>query len=160
MKLLFLDVDGVLNHQHSPCWEENGHRNLDSACVAELNRVLAATGAKIVVSSVWRLGDGIRDVAAVLPRGSIIGATPYRRMTDRKAEILDWLQKVWPLAHGSVEQVEAMAVVDDEADADLGDGSFFKTEFAGGGLTRRVADRLIAHLQAEAPVMLLKEARK
>lgn len=52
MKVLFLDVDGVLNdHTWLPevlCGQIHGD------CVFELNRVLRATDARIVVSSAWR----------------------------------------------------------------------------------------------------------
>lgn len=52
MKVLFLDIDGVLNdHTWLPevlCGQIHGD------CVFELNRVLRATDARLVVSSAWR----------------------------------------------------------------------------------------------------------
>ena len=45
-KLIFLDIDGVLN-----C---HGHADFEPSCVEQFNRVLAATEARVVISSAWR----------------------------------------------------------------------------------------------------------
>lgn len=58
MKIIFLDIDGVLNgHARHP----NGYCGIDPACVYRLNRIVAETGAKVVVSSAWRylIGRGM-----------------------------------------------------------------------------------------------------
>ena len=50
--LIFLDIDGVLNGYD---WDALAESNrIDRVKVAILNRVLIATGAKIVLSSAWR----------------------------------------------------------------------------------------------------------
>ena len=50
-RFLFLDIDGVLNdHTRHP----NGYCGIDPACMYRLNRIVAATGAKLVISSAWR----------------------------------------------------------------------------------------------------------
>lgn len=53
MRLIFLDIDGVLNghdrHRHP-----NGYCGIDPACVYRLNRIVAETGARLVISSAWR----------------------------------------------------------------------------------------------------------
>lgn len=52
MKVLFLDIDGVLNNsQFNPAAESS---TLDPAAVARLNQVVRSTGAKLVLSSSWR----------------------------------------------------------------------------------------------------------
>ena len=64
MKYLFLDIDGVLNHEdwyvnkvkaykkgHVHWWEDC----FDPECVKRLNQILDETGARLVVSSSWRL---------------------------------------------------------------------------------------------------------
>ncbi len=52
MKVLFLDIDGVLNghekHTDSP------YTTIRPDCVRRLNEVLKATEAKLVISSAWR----------------------------------------------------------------------------------------------------------
>lgn len=51
MKILFLDIDGVLNgHQK----DEQGYCRIVPYCVNYLNRVIDATDCKIVLSSAWR----------------------------------------------------------------------------------------------------------
>ena len=50
MKLIFLDIDGVLNRTATP-----GKLGFEPECVANLNRILEAVpGAMIVVISAWR----------------------------------------------------------------------------------------------------------
>lgn len=51
-ELLFLDIDGVLNGHD---WDEGAQSNrIRYQCVRELNRIIAETGAKVVLSSAWR----------------------------------------------------------------------------------------------------------
>ena len=62
MKYLFLDIDGVLNHED---WYNSQHNNpdakpfpyscFDPACVERVNEILEVTGAQLVISSSWRL---------------------------------------------------------------------------------------------------------
>lgn len=50
--ILFLDIDGVLNdHKFS---EHAESTTLLPRCIAELNRILKETGAKMVIISAWR----------------------------------------------------------------------------------------------------------
>jgi len=130
MKVLFLDIDGVLN---------NDHRHIDPSLCAKVERVLDATGAVIVLSSAWRnlieaqMGTPKHyDEARALLVGNgmterlfeaIISQTP--NMTEwnadegeplmvggerghRAREILHWLDN-WPYKFN----ISAWAVVDD-----------------------------------------------
>lgn len=66
MKYLFLDIDGVLNHDKwydskrmkelSPTFVRWEQECFDPECVQRVNRILKETGAELVVSSSWR-GD-------------------------------------------------------------------------------------------------------
>src|SRR5262245_22677615 len=58
-RVLFLDVDGVLNHEAAFTTMKLGPAPIDPACVAQLDRVVEATGAKIVLSSAWRNLPGL-----------------------------------------------------------------------------------------------------
>lgn len=46
-KAIFLDVDGVLNHDESS-------EDMDSDCLAELQKIVEATGAKLILTSSWK----------------------------------------------------------------------------------------------------------
>lgn len=92
MKVIFLDCDGVINHQgvYDECAKHRGRTApedwVDRACVALVNEICERTGAVIVISSSWRNylngWQGVRDVLA--KRGltaEVIDNTPT--MDDR-----------------------------------------------------------------------------
>lgn len=65
MKIIFLDIDGVLNSRK--CFEEKHFKGSVQICpelVQNLNRIIRETGAKIVVISTWRL-EGLAGVTKV-----------------------------------------------------------------------------------------------
>jgi hypothetical protein len=113
MKVLFLDVDGVLN---------SNHRDLDMSILQRLATVLDATGCKIVVSSTWRKSDKHMDLlkktlALIGHPEVIIDCTPVADVRissglwtsiTRGAEIQMWLD-----AHPEVLQ---FAIADDDSD--------------------------------------------
>lgn len=123
MKLIFLDVDGVLNNRkafkkgkqdgfpHGPClvW--------DPDCINRLNNIIEKTGAKIVVSSTWRLyNDAYKVLTEVMGiKGEFIGCTPdhIRRPhpSSRGGEINEWL---------TLEKLEKspFVILDDDSDMD------------------------------------------
>jgi hypothetical protein len=52
MKLIFLDIDGVLNGHE---WDDDAQScTISRECIRQLNRILKATQARIVLSSAWR----------------------------------------------------------------------------------------------------------
>ena len=66
MKVIFLDIDGVLNTPASiklapifvegaPTWYGRHLHAFDKNCISALNKITDATKAKIVISSTWRL---------------------------------------------------------------------------------------------------------
>lgn len=63
-KVIFLDVDGVLN-----CWETTdtcaGYRGLDDDKILRLKKIIDETGAKIVLSSSWRVNRTRDNVYAL-----------------------------------------------------------------------------------------------
>lgn len=131
MRVIFLDIDGVLNNTQTvtpagapwrgpdpaatgaPGW--NLLVPIEPECMDRLNRMIAASGAKIVISSSWRLFSRWQDLGPALARyglvGEVIGGTPdlvndpvwleawrtrdgapfqYERM-ERGWEIREWL---------------------------------------------------------------------
>ena len=95
MKIIFLDIDGVLNcesaYRNGECqyqewiWEDGRKDHHQRFCVRSkelLNKLIDETGAKIVISSTWRHG-GIEFIKKVWEMeemsGEIIGITPSLR---------------------------------------------------------------------------------
>ena len=70
-KYLFLDIDGVLNHDE--WFESDGYKKnqgnwkvsmFDPKCVERVNKILEATGAELVVSSSWRSMTDLPEIFA------------------------------------------------------------------------------------------------
>jgi hypothetical protein len=95
MKIIFLDIDGVLNcesaYRNGECqyqewvWEDGRKDHYQRFCVRIkelLNKLIDETGAKIVISSTWR-HSGIEFMKKVWDieemSGEIIGITPSMR---------------------------------------------------------------------------------
>ena len=95
MKIIFLDIDGVLNcesaYRNGECqyqewiWEDGRKDHYQRFCVRSkelLNKLIDETGAKIVISSTWR-HSGIEFMKKVWEMeemsGEIIGITPSLR---------------------------------------------------------------------------------
>tara|TARA_R110002094_G_scaffold174597_2_gene155356 strand:- start:257 stop:682 length:426 start_codon:yes stop_codon:yes gene_type:complete len=133
MKVLFLDIDGVLNRYDM--FEGKGSREIISdEMVARINRVVKETGCSVVISSSWRLIMSLSELSLLLGEHgflseTIIDRTPH--IDRRDNEILVWLR--------DHKDVTKFAVVDDEA-SDLTDveGQLVQTSFDTGILDEHV----------------------
>jgi hypothetical protein len=83
MKVIFLDIDGVLNselwykrryesdvddiHENYPYYE------FDPNAITHLNHIIKSTDAKIVVSSTWRIGRSVVDLHKLLSDVGVVG---------------------------------------------------------------------------------------
>tara|TARA_R110000822_G_scaffold8487_5_gene33317 strand:- start:459 stop:884 length:426 start_codon:yes stop_codon:yes gene_type:complete len=140
MKVLFLDIDGVLNRYDM--FEGKGSREIISdEMVARINRVVKETGCSVVISSSWRLSMPLSELSLLLGEHgflseTIIDRTPH--IDRRDNEILVWLR--------DHKDVTKFAVVDDEA-SDLTDvkDQLVQTSFDTGILDEHV-DQLIEML--------------
>lgn len=88
MRVVFLDIDGVLVFANSDECVSGRLGVMDRAAVGRLNRILADTGAVVVLSSTWRYNrDGPRTPERVLARagfsGTIYGRTPMWAIRSR-----------------------------------------------------------------------------
>ena len=110
MKIIFLDIDGVLNHCDTRhCVEPTAGEPLPipiaPECMARLNRLVAETAAKIVISSSWRKFARWQDLGPALVRhglvADVIGETP-----DLVNEAL-WLER-WRTREGAPFTYERM----------------------------------------------------
>lgn len=118
MKVLFLDIDGVLNSAaYQAEWGGDPPSNVDETRLPLLRRILEKTGAVIVLSTSWRLywspdpalcAPEWRETGEVLTRYGIpiLDCTPAYNGNNRDREIRDWLA-----AHAG--EVESFAILDD-----------------------------------------------
>ena len=151
-KILFLDIDGVLNNAAVFRDRRFGPAPLDHECVRRLHHVIRQVDCRIVLSSSWREMDGLEaklhgdHVFYIFgnepPCGNIRhddrstirinGETEHRRGD----EIAEWLSR-----HP---EVVRYAIVDDDADMRPKQMPFFvQTSFENGGLLHEHAGRLI-----------------
>ena len=120
MKVIFLDIDGVLNSvmYDTQRVEERGDNRIDMTRVKLLADIVNATGAKIVLSSTWRedweksselCGNDGKYINECLAKYglSIIDKTPCLNYSDeRQFEILAWLAD-------HTGEVESFVILDD-----------------------------------------------
>jgi len=118
-KLIFLDVDGVLNHHsffstyHGDEHDPNGRYPVDPAHVQRINDLRAACGAEIVLSSSWRYDSiAIQRLKKLFPIMSITPNIPYSENKNkcRGDEIALWLEQKDLLV------VDSFVIIDDDAD--------------------------------------------
>lgn len=154
MKIIFLDIDGVLNSHRffKERHEKNAERHfngdyieyklgdIDLKSMVHLNDLLQKTGAKIVVSSTWRKSFSVKQLQELFRRvnlqGEIIDKTATLN-TIRGLEIAKWLE--------TRPEVESFVIIDD--DSDMGDLKRFlvKTTFDD-GITEDTVAKAVALL--------------
>lgn len=137
MKVIFLDIDGVVN-----CWSTKERApskviGVEQRLIAHIKEIVDATGAKLVLSSTWRkdwafdLNNGIdwrylRDEFAKQDL-YFLDYTPSRRDSHRGEEIKEWLESTGY-------DVKSYVVIDDEMYDiwELHDGHTVQTSFDSG----------------------------
>lgn len=99
-KVIFLDIDGVLNDEETNATTPSGHVGIRDKKVKLLKKIVEATDAKVVISSDWRLCDHaidkdykyLRNKLKYVGNIEIYGTTPNINWQHRGAEIRRWLQ--------------------------------------------------------------------
>lgn len=152
MKVLFLDIDGVVNKQDNfnPANKPSIYP-LDAYCAFLVGRIQLQTGCEVVLSSSWRHHpDGFKivseGVVELLDKTPMIHTEkePFvargREWTHsiRGDEINAWLEK-----HP---EVTKYAILDDESDF-YDNQPLFQTTFEK-GLTDEIAEAVIEHLNS------------
>ncbi len=156
MKVLFLDIDGVLtSHAY---WRSTGRQislhDLDRKAVTRLNSVLDRTGAMVVVTSTWRLHFNRVELQERLDRygftGTVLSATGTGkdRKEKRGLEIQAWLDNPRYANKDSRHYVERFAIVDDDTDMAHLLPILVQTHMHGddGGLQDEHVEKLVARL--------------
>lgn len=110
MKVIFLDVDGVLNHGKQI-------EKIEDDKIQLLKQIIDETGARIVLSSDWRflLGTDDEDMALLQEKLKSIGteimsSTPDSKHGYRGAEIYQWINE-W-----QGETIDKFVILDDRDD--------------------------------------------
>lgn len=96
-KVVFLDVDGVLNSRESI--QRDGPHSMDSGMLNNLKTLIDQTGATIIISSTWRLDSD--NHAELLEKLSDFGLKSHgvtpdlegQFLGDRTMEISSWLKQ-------------------------------------------------------------------
>jgi hypothetical protein len=126
MKIIFLDIDGVLNTEKHIIYQVdnkmcNGHEaqfNFDPVAMSNLRELVIKTDANVVISSSWRIGIEKGDPywSAILDNFAkyhvptqIIGFTPILNK-QRGDEIRKWLEDNKEL------NIESFVILDDDSD--------------------------------------------
>lgn len=164
MKVVFLDIDGVLNTERylRIQAQKNEHMdqasmqyNFDPIALKNLKEIIEITNASIVISSTWRFKkDNIEDpkewtelmrnLESIGINDKVIGVTP----TTIKSEYLSvrWMEiKQW-LLENKEKNVEKFVIIDDEWDM----GEYTNVNFARcwsySGLTNEVKHSVLSIL--------------
>jgi HAD domain in Swiss Army Knife RNA repair proteins len=106
MKVIFLDIDGVLNCEKTPNPRKFPYI-VDAALLGRLRQLLERTGASVVLSSTWRY-DPAGIFSATHYGIPFIDVTPDLPTEPRCKEILRWLRQN--------PEVSRYVVIDDEDD--------------------------------------------
>lgn len=145
MKLIFLDFDGVLNSRK---WMEGFHQKvreynkpestilvepedaLDPTPVELINQLVEKSGAKVIISSSWRILHGLESLNKILKNAGAkfeaIDTTP-RTYEERGIEIQQYLDYL----KSKGDEVESFVIIDDDSDMAhfLNTKHFIKTAF-------------------------------
>ncbi len=124
MKVIFLDIDGVLvtrnsiKYQHLNFPDDNTIQ-FGKKAVKNINKLIRLTKAKIVISSTWRLFHTLEELQDIFNKqsvkGNIISTTSVERATieediPRGQKIADWLE--------NNTGIKQYVIIDDDVQAD------------------------------------------
>ncbi len=112
MKVIFLDVDGVLysneyivEKTHAIGRKLHLDERLDDNCIQILKRIVDITGAKIVVTSSWKISDLDILSSRLKQHGLDIYDITKNYGDERGREIREWLSK---------REVSKFVIIDDD----------------------------------------------
>lgn len=140
MKVLFLDVDGVLNH-----WGSKTYLALSKPKIRLLRWIVHETDCKIVVSSTWRkLDETRRKLKRVLGYHGLEiyswTTTRYWKLGQMRGEEVD----LWLSEHSNIENY---VILDDDGDFLDSQMDHFVQTNGNVGLTEKNAERAIQILK-------------
>lgn len=140
VKILFLDIDGVVNKKDNFNPAHNPIYPIDRYCAFLVGKIVLETGCNVVLSSSWRHSEkAIQEVKDNIV--DIIEITPSIPGGYRGAEINLWLANQEFKSNFAVDKY---AILDDDSDFD-DDQPLFQTTFEH-GLTDEIAQKVIEYL--------------
>ena len=151
-KVIFLDVDGVLNDAATEDRTPNGFVGLSDTMISNLERVVKNTDAKVVLVSTWksewdklpenRMPDGEYLNRRLKEHNIVIADKTVDRVSNRGFGINCWLSEHPEAKH--------WIVLDDDVFVDYAHMGIMphliRTRYYCGGLTSELADQAIAKL--------------
>jgi len=135
--ILFLDFDDVLNTARSL---EEG-RLFEKTNIDALNQILDRSQARVVVTSMWRIGSNREELEELLlnagahVRRRVIGQTPLLQGKSRGSEIRAWIRS-------SGLCIDVMVILDNRDDMDEYREHLVRTDPASGLNVRSVRSAL------------------
>lgn len=138
MKIVFLDVDGVIK----PCNSVTPISGINAVCAYNLKMLLKKTGAKIVLSTAWRTNK--RDLSFLeylldkhdIDTNLIVGSTPF--LLHFADETSDWIgtrgHEIDKFIQSNLIDIDKFVILDDDNSPSFKiwgriDGLFIKTDF-------------------------------
>jgi hypothetical protein len=142
-KIIFLDIDGVLNSEES--YKQIGtYKVFSPKSLNALERILKVSGAKIVISSAWRYSHTTQEMQDMLAgfgvTCEVIGETPSTGPIYFESDDTDIIQPIYPTrgkeikawldenTHGPIHFV----IIDDISDMDELSSHLVQTSFEKG----------------------------
>jgi hypothetical protein len=170
VKIIFLDIDGVLNSElwyrkryldrkngftkstKRENYREHELTEFDDDCVALLSSIVVETEAKIVISSTWRGSHSIEELQSLLDEkgfcGEIIGVTPKYSYTDEDGhyQSVPRGQEILGWIKKNKEIIEDYVILDDDSDMLYNQRSHFFYVDRYCGITSNLAYKIIRRL--------------
>ncbi len=149
MKILFLDIDGVICSIRSAVafggypWKVD-KSNIDKFDIVAINlirKICEETDTKIILSSIWRLSEGYEALSKSLNL-PMIGQTPSLHLSRRRGEEINQ----WLLEHPEISQY---VIVDDDTDMLENQLSHFVKVDSRNGLSFENYDQILRILSKE-----------
>jgi len=140
MKIIFLDVDGVLNSG----WTKTPLHYIEKDKFLQLKRIVNETGAKVVVSSSWREHKGFHNLLTDFLNCvdiEVVGSTAI--YAKREDEIQAWLK-------ANHEPIESFVILDDwDMSETFPDNMVHTVSYHRMGLDQEFANKAIEILNKE-----------
>ena len=163
MRIIFLDIDGVLNKalvasssEESDVLKVLPYGWMNKSLVENLNEIIEETAAKIVVSSAWRhetLKENQKMLKAFGVKGEVLGSTPHLgRYSVRGNEIKAWLDDNQDALGGCSFKFKQYVIIDDSSDMLLEQAEHFIHTDAYAGLSNHASHRVKLKLNSLANI--------